>query len=183
MGIGNQKTAADTQQLIKKLEIRIIGLDRQNSDLYELAPLGYFTLDSGGIIRRANFAGAHLLGIDRSLLLTRQFGYFVSGEDRLAFEEFLKKVFRGRLKKRCNVKLGQEGYRRWHVRIEAKLNPDGQECWMAVLDMTKQKTAEEKLRKLQLEQRTERAVPPLPEEDTLSTGNHCFSQNAEGVEL
>ena len=29
MGIGNQKTAADTQQLIKKLEIRIIELDRQ----------------------------------------------------------------------------------------------------------------------------------------------------------
>lgn len=181
MVVDNQITAADAQQLIKKLEIRIIEQEKQNSDLYDLAPLGYFTLDSAGIIHRANFAAARLLGIDHDLLPGRKFGYFVSEEDRPAFDDFLKKVFQVRLKKRCAVTLGQEGHQRRHVRIEAKLNPDGQECWMAVLDMTKQKKAEEMLRKLrrELEQRVaEGTAPLLPEADTLSDGNPYFLPGA-----
>ena len=173
----NQMTAADAQQLIRKLEIRIIEQERQNSDLYDLAPVGYFTLDSAGIIHRANFAAARLLGIDHALLPGRKFGYFVSEEDRPAFDDFLKKAFQVRLKKRCNVALGQEGHQQRHVRIEAKLNPDGQECWIAVLDMTKQKKTEEMLRKLrrELERRvTEGAAPLFPEAETLTDGNPYF---------
>jgi hypothetical protein len=153
-------------------------LERQNSDLYDLAPLGYFNLDNGGIIRRANFAAARLLGIDHTLLPGRKFGYFVSDEDRPAFGDFLTKVFQVRLKKRCNVRLGQEGHPCCrHVRIEAKLNPGGQECWIAVLDLTKQKKAEEMLRNLRRElgQRvTEDTAPQFPEGDALSAGNPHF---------
>lgn len=186
MAVENHMTAADARQLIKKLEIRIIELERQNSDLYDIAPLSYFTLDNGGVIRRANFAAAHLLGIDHTLLPGRKFGYFVSEEDRPAFDDFLTKVFRVRLKKRCNVTLGQEGHQRWHVRIEAKLNAGGQECWIAVLDMTRQIKAEKMLRKLRMElgQRvTEGTTPLFPQGETLSAENPSFLRGINTVVL
>jgi PAS domain-containing protein len=70
----------DTQKLIHELQVYQIELEMQNEelrkaqaeleesrskyfDLYELAPIGYFTLDKKGLILEANLTGANLLGV------------------------------------------------------------------------------------------------------------------------
>ncbi len=50
---------------------------RRYADLYDFAPVGYFTLASDGVIRELNFAGAKLLGAERARLVGRSFGGFV----------------------------------------------------------------------------------------------------------
>jgi PAS domain-containing protein len=201
--VGDRMTAADTQRLIQELQIYQIELEMQNEelkqaqdqaegekqryeDLFSFAPVAYFTLDRDSVICRMNFAGGRLLGIDHVLPFSRKFRHFVSESDRPTFDNFLKKVFESRLKKRCNITLGQEGHRRLHVRIEATAARDRQECRTAVLDMTKQKNAEEKLQtfRKELEQRVaEGTVPPFTERDTLSTSNPYCSQQIEGFVL
>src|SRR5208283_845325 len=99
----------DTSKLIHELQVHQIELEMQNeeimqarteievslekySDLYDFAPVGYFTLTDEGIIREVNLTGTALLGEDRSRLINRRFGLFISVETQPVFFAFLKKV-------------------------------------------------------------------------------------------
>ena len=102
---------AETQHLINELQVNQIELELQNDqlaqrcaeteatlhefqNLYDFAPLGYFTLArSGDIIVQVNLTGASLLGIERGNLIKRRFGMFVSFESRPVFSSFLERVF------------------------------------------------------------------------------------------
>ena len=91
--------------LIQDLEIHQVELQAQNeelrrsqieteearrkySDLYDFAPIGYFTLDAQGVILEANLTGAALLGLNRRGLIRRGFRRFVKQEDQSRISEF-----------------------------------------------------------------------------------------------
>ena len=76
------RTDGDAQRLVHELEVHQIELEIQNeelrqareelevslgkySELYDFAPVGYFTFDRHGVIREVNFAGSQLLDIER----------------------------------------------------------------------------------------------------------------------
>ena len=54
-------------------------------DLYDLAPVGYFTLDQQGVILEANGSGTAMLGVAREALVTRPMSDFVLPEDRNSY--------------------------------------------------------------------------------------------------
>ena len=178
-----QRAEEDPQALIQELRIHQIELEMQNeelrqtrvevesllgqyADLYDFAPVGYFTLDSDGVIRRVNLNGARLLGEARAQLLNRRLGNFVSAADRPAFNDFLKNVFTNQAiasdKAACEVTLYKQeehrlpsldpsdsrhldGANRRHVHIEATATEDGQLCRAVVLDITDRKRLETEL--------------------------------------
>ncbi|MGA7741510.1 MAG: PAS domain-containing protein [Polyangia bacterium] len=101
--------AEESQRLIHELRVHQIELELQNeqlqearaeleaglqrySDLYDFAPLGYVTLDSGGTIRKVNLTGARLLGLERARLVGARFGLFVSTGCRPTFDAFLRRA-------------------------------------------------------------------------------------------
>ena len=51
------------------------------AELFELAPVGYLTLDEQGIITAVNRAGEELLGIERATLVGRSFAGYVAADD------------------------------------------------------------------------------------------------------
>ncbi len=84
-----------TSALVHELQVHQIELEMQNEelrrdqlelelaheryvDLYEFAPVGYLTLSGVGAIREANLNGAGMLGVERAVLLGRNFAAFVS---------------------------------------------------------------------------------------------------------
>lgn len=146
------------QQLIRQneLELRIEELRRANAELedsrnkyallYDFAPVGYFTFDREGRIRTVNLTGAGLLGLERTLLINRLFGNFVSEIDKNTFSEFLSTVFSGHEKMTCRLKLSRGDSRPVFVRIEAMASEKGEECHAALLDITERRLAEEALR-------------------------------------
>jgi PAS domain S-box-containing protein len=92
-------SAADIQALIHNLQVHQIELELQNeelrraqldlqaardryADLYNFAPVGYFTLDANGAIVEANLTGATLLNVARSALIGTPLTHFVAPEDR-----------------------------------------------------------------------------------------------------
>ena len=100
----------DIKRLIHELDVHQIELDMQNDelrraqaeielsraeyvDLYDFAPIGYFTFDQKGMIVEANLTGAKLLEVERSLLLRQPFSVFVSPEFRHTFRLHLQKIF------------------------------------------------------------------------------------------
>ena len=154
------ETEADTQRLVHELQVHQIELEMQNeelqqardemeaglekySDLYDFAPVGYLTLDREGTIREANLTSASLLGIERSRLVKRRFGLFVSAADLPAFNAFLTKVFESKAREFCEVTLLKEGKPPVEVRIEAAVAASGRECRAVLTDITEHKRAEE----------------------------------------
>ncbi|TSA47853.1 MAG: PAS domain-containing sensor histidine kinase [Deltaproteobacteria bacterium] len=186
-----QRKAEDAPALVQELQIHQIELEMQNeelrqarteteallhqyTDLYDFAPVGYFTLGREGEIRRMNLTGASLLGEERVRLVNRRFGQFVSPADRPAFNDFLQEMFTNQAatsrKAACEVMLRNQKDRRLpasetqrqggiaeairrHVRIEARVTGDGQECRAVVSDITDRKRMEEEKAKLEAQTR------------------------------
>jgi PAS domain S-box-containing protein len=156
------RTDAESQRLLHELEVHQIELEMQNeelrkardereavlekfADLYDFAPVGYFTLDRDGIIRAANLTGASILRIERSLLLGRRFDVFLSPEGRLNFIPFLENVFSSKVKEACEAPLKKDGKRSPHVQIEAGVSASATECRLAVIDISARRETEKEL--------------------------------------
>jgi len=158
-GVADPKPEADSGRLLHELQVHQIELELQNEDLqraraeletllmkytalYDFAPTGYFTLDREETIRGLNLAGATLLGIDRSKLVGRRFGHFVAAEKRPAFAAFLSRAFASGTKEVCETSLQPKGDSPRWVWTEACGGVSGQECGLAVMDITERKQAE-----------------------------------------
>lgn len=81
------------------------------SELYDFAPVGYFTFDTAGVIQNANLTGALLLGTERKLLINKPFSIFIADADsRSAFTAHLKAVSESKNIQKCEVGLtGKKG--------------------------------------------------------------------------
>lgn len=121
-------------------------LRKQCADIYDFAPVGYFTLDALGVILNVNLAGAILLGIKRSEHGRHRFAASVKREFLPVFNRFLEEVLDAKCKKKCEVVLMANGQRpEAIVRIEAVADETGRECRMVVSDITAERLAEKAL--------------------------------------
>ncbi len=149
-------TEGETQRLLHELQVHYIELEMQNEelrrfrdevekyvDLFDFAPVGYFTLDRDGVISAVNLSGASLLGIVRSGVIGRRFAIFVTGESLPVFVEYLGKVFASRSMTTCMIELARADKTRLFVRIVGIASEDAQECRIAVIDRSEQKLVEE----------------------------------------
>ena len=66
------------------------------SHLYDLVPVGYFTVSEKGFINEANLTGAAMMGIDRSALIGKPFFRFVRRDDQGIFINFGKVFWKQR---------------------------------------------------------------------------------------
>jgi signal transduction histidine kinase/ActR/RegA family two-component response regulator len=115
----------------------------QYTDLYDFAPVGYVTLDREGTISRVNFTATSLAGAVRSRLIGRNFRLFVAYQDRPVFTAFLGRVFVSLAKETCEVALLKEGNSPLFVQIEAVVAASGEECRIALFDITASKLIRE----------------------------------------
>ncbi len=122
---------------------------RRYADLYDSAPVGYFTLASDGAIRELNFAGAKLLGAERARLVGRSFGGFVAEGSRAGFFSLLEEVFAAKARLTCDVELASECGASVAVTIEGTLSSDERECLAVVMDLTERKRVADRLARLQ----------------------------------
>ena len=163
---GPQRSPAQTERLVEELKIHEIELEMQNdalrasraeveasleryTDLYDFAPVGYFTLEADSRIRSVNLPGARLLRLDRARLTGRRFSESVRHDDRSAFDSWLEGVFSGASPIPCVVELEAEGALARSVQLEAALSTDGLEARALVTDITARLALEEQLRQAQ----------------------------------
>lgn len=123
---GDPKSAADAQRLLHELQVHQIELEMQNADLlecrdrteallekytdlYDFAPVGFFTLDAQSRILEVNMTGADLLGVARSRFMNRFLSHFVSVPCRASFMAFLERVLSGSGKQVLETTLSKQG--------------------------------------------------------------------------
>jgi formate hydrogenlyase transcriptional activator len=117
------RTEEEMQRLVHELDVHLIELEMQNAELrrsqeelelsrnkytelYDYAPVGYFTFDTRGLIRKVNLTGAQLLGMERRLLVNKPFSCFISDEsEREIFSNHLTLVLQRQVMLRCEIRL------------------------------------------------------------------------------
>ncbi len=159
------RSADEMQRLIHELQVYQLELELQNeelrnsrtevekereryTDLYDFAPVGYFTLDSNGRMTQINLTGARMIGLERSELLGQRFGAFVTDSDRSAFSTFLKRAFSLHPNQVCELELVNNNLPSLAVQLEGTLSPDRQTLRTVVVDITALKTEEEERKRL-----------------------------------
>ncbi len=75
------------------------------SDLYNFAPVGYFTLNSKGDITETNITGASLLGTDKRSLVNKPFLLFVAPEGLKNFQSHLEESLKTKSKQAIRLRL------------------------------------------------------------------------------
>ena len=162
-GIALQFSEANMIKLIHELEVHQIELEMMNDELvlakelqlkkandkyvelYDFAPLGYFTLSNEGNVMELNLAGASMLGKERSLLRNSRFGFFVSEITKPNFNHFLEKVFSSKAKETAEVILKNNGNLPMHIHLTAMAVENTDQCLVTAVDITGIKQAEQEL--------------------------------------
>lgn len=160
---------ADMQRVVHELQVHQVELELQNlelrntrdrmealvekyTDLYDFAPVGYFSLDAGGRILETNLTGAVLLGVDRSRLIKRRLQQFVLPAHRPAFRAFLSQVFAGARKQVCEAGImqGDKGtlWAGFHATAAVSARHPEEWCRVMVSDLSVLKQAEEAQRRV-----------------------------------
>ena len=163
----DQISPADVKNLVLELKMRQMQLEMQNeelqraqetitqardryADLYDFAPVGYFTLDRKGKIVEVNLAGAQLLGAERDLLVNQSSFRWVAPESREVCRTHYRKVFENQGPQTCEVKLRRRGGPPFYAALESVAAPGEAgavlHCRTAMSDITLRKQAEIELK-------------------------------------
>jgi len=163
-------STADNARLLHELQVHQVELELQNAelqeardrmesllekytDLYDFAPVGYFSLDEQGRILEANLTGAALLGVERARVLNRRLPAFLVPASRPVFLSFLERVFAGTEEEVCCAALAKEDaaivWASFHGTSRRSAGDPPTCCQVAVSDITSLKQAEETHRRME----------------------------------
>jgi PAS domain S-box-containing protein len=166
----NLKTLSpgEVRRVLHELRVHQIELEMQNEelrrtqeelevsraryfDLYDLAPVGYFTLSERGLILEANLTGAKLLGVARSALSKQPLSGFILPDDQDIHYRHFKPLLETGRPQSWELRLLRKDAAPFWARVEATAAQDGDGasvCRAAVSDITERKRAEERFRVL-----------------------------------
>lgn len=122
------------------------------ADLYDLAPVGYLTLDAGGCIREINRAGKAMLGLEHNFSVGKPFIACLAAEQRQPFLSYLDRVFRERGNVIAELRIKSPATAPRFVRLDsvAVAGAAGREqaCRTVLTDVTQRFEAERQTREL-----------------------------------
>jgi len=154
------EVAANVARLVHELEVHRIELETQNEslrlsqialvesrdryfELYELAPIGYLAIDGQGRIARINLAGAALLGLDRSQLISRHFAQFVDGQGEQRWNELLLSTMRLHESNNGELLLRRKNGSSFEAQIDCRKAATG--VFLTLIDISERKGIEAQL--------------------------------------
>ncbi|MGH7808373.1 MAG: PAS domain S-box protein, partial [Thermodesulfobacteriota bacterium] len=162
----DDRSNTDVKKLLQERRVRQTELEAQNeelrktqlelqesrnkyAELYELAPVGYFTLSEKGIMLEVNLTGASLLGVERSNLIKHPFSQYVDKEHYDVFYSCKRKLLQTTTRHTCELRMLRKDRSKFYARLEGKAmldsNSNSRNIRVAIHDITEEKRMEEML--------------------------------------
>lgn len=159
----------DVRKLVHLLQVNQVELEHQNQelriaeqeleasrnkyvDLFDFAPIPYFTLDMRGEIKEVNLSAGKMLGVARNKLIGKNIIAYIPLEEKNMFNGFIKAVFDSPEKQSCKLRVISKDKREFYVSLEAVKSSDtlesDQQCHLALVDLTEYKKLEDAFKKL-----------------------------------
>jgi PAS domain S-box-containing protein len=157
----------ETRQTLHELRVHQIELTMQNEelrrtqeelgaaqaryfDLYDRAPVGYFTLSDEGLILEANLTASSLLDVARSALVKKSLNRFIFREDQDIYYHYRQQLFKTGAPQVCELRLVRKDGSLFWARLESTVAQDSENgdvlCRAVISDITERKQVEEALR-------------------------------------
>ena len=113
-------------RLLHELQVHQIELEMQNDelrkaqleleasrvkyfDLYDMAPVGYFTVSEKGLILEANLRAAQLLGVERNRLVKQPLTRYIVPEDQDIYYLHRKRLLETGARQVCELRMCRTG--------------------------------------------------------------------------
>jgi len=162
-----EENTLDIQRLVHELRVHQIELEMQNDelrkiqqevetsrkkyfDLYNFAPVGYFTFDKTGKILELNLQASLMFGLDRSSILQADFFSYIVNEDSDLFYWHLAKVCETRQRSHCEIRMKRNDGTQFYAHLESIVVSDDpgklNQCRTAISDISELKQSEAALR-------------------------------------
>ena len=152
------------RELLHELQVHQMELELQNEELrhtqaaldssramyfdfYELAPVGYLTVNERGLIKQANLTSSSLIGVLREALIDRPITDFIQKEDQDTYYLFRQRLKEAEKSLSCELQMSRSDGSPFWAQLVALAVPDqeGQKVLRMVLsDVSERKQAEEK---------------------------------------
>ncbi len=151
--------------ILEQLRIQQIELEMQNEelrrvqaeleasharffDLYEMAPVGYVTVDASGAIVQSNLRAAALFGKTKVELQRRRFAEWTAGGDSDVYHLTYNLLLKTGEPQVCELKFRRAGGTHFWARLEMNLtrNPGAERehlCLIVIVDISERKLAQE----------------------------------------
>jgi PAS domain S-box-containing protein len=156
-----------TTNLLHELQVHQIELEMQNEELrstqaqleasrtryfelYDMAPVGYLTLNEKGLILEANLTAARLIGAPRSALVGKPLTRFIHRGDQDVYYLHRKMLFDDGGMQACELRLKKNDGAFFWAQMEATISrgvKDETVCHVVIDDITGRKRVEESLLK------------------------------------
>ena len=168
--IGGKKTADiqdmridDANALLHELQVHQVELEMQNEelmhanalaetalskyyDIYNLAPIGYFTVNEQGRILEVNQASTDILEVKKRFLLNNYFQNYITDDCLGIYKTFRMEILESNTKQSCEIKLIKKNKSPIHVQIAGiivKTNIKNEyQMWLTVVDISDRVAAE-----------------------------------------
>jgi PAS domain S-box-containing protein len=162
------RLSSEESRLVYDLQVHQIELEMQNEelrrteaeletsraryfDLYDLAPVGYLTINDAGLVVEANLTASTLLGVARGALVKQPMTRFLVAEDQDSYYLFRKRLFATGAPQGLDLRVQRQNGTQFWARVEATTAQDAdgatEVCRLVVSDITDQKRIEaERLR-------------------------------------
>jgi len=142
------------------LEVKIEELHRKRGkfessrahyfELYDLAPVGYFTTNDKGVVLEANLATATQLGVDKEALAMQPITNFICGDDQALYRQSCQQLFATEAPQVVELKMLRVDSSIFWARLSTTTtrNVDGKPvCLVVMSDITERRNLESEVLK------------------------------------
>lgn len=144
----NQDDAGDENQKYPDEQNFSFAPQKKNFLLYELSPVGYFTLDRSGGVVEVNIRGCNLLEIEQAKLCRTTFLDYVATHSQPIFLSCFETLLQTGGQEVCEIELVKENRSMFHARLDGIADRDAagrvERIYLAVIDISPHKQNERK---------------------------------------
>ncbi|GJQ58597.1 MAG: PAS domain-containing sensor histidine kinase [Candidatus Scalindua sp. AMX11] len=165
--VSEEMSNSDMKKLIHELKVHQVELQMQNDELlktqmkleesreryanlYDFAPVGYFTMNEKGLILEANLTGALLLGTERRYLINKPISKFITKEDQDIYYMYLRDIGKKRDRQTCELHMLKRDKTHFYAQFDSIVVKDSvgnfNKHRVIISDISKRKLAEDLLR-------------------------------------
>ena len=181
---GDASDLNNSLQLLEELRIHQIELEMQNEelrlaqadleasraryfDLYDLAPVGYVTVNGEGAMLELNLRATLLLAVGRAALHGRGFKQLIAAEDQDAYYLSHRNLLKTGSPQFCELRMLRPNASPFWARLEMSLRHEGTAhvCRIVIVDITEAKVAELQVQESERQLRQHANAMQLKEEE------------------